>query len=79
MTSDESAFQKEGRKLAEEGFDADVPDGEAARGAGTGVTGAGEPIAKQSEGAESDLQNDLGEDPTLVDKNPGSDKPRSES
>ena len=49
----------------------DTPDGEAARGSGAGIIGAGEPIAVGSNDVQSDLQDDLGEDPTLVDEDSG--------
>ncbi len=53
----------------------DTPDGEAARGSGAGVIGAGEPIAtgpnEPQNPSRSDLQDDLGEDPTLIDEDSG--------
>lgn len=53
----------------------DTPDGEAARGSGAGIIGAGEPIvvgpnSPQTE-PEGDLQEPLGEDPTLIDEDSG--------
>ncbi len=49
----------------------DTPDGEAARGSGVGIIGTGEPVRPGSNGSPEDLQDDLGEDPTLIDEDSG--------
>ena len=50
----------------------DTPDGEAARGSGEGLIEVGEPIANDPRNPpRSDLQDDLGEDPTLIDEDSG--------
>ena len=51
----------------------ETPDGEEARGRGAGVLGTHQPLAASFDASRTprDLQEDLGDDPTLIDEDSG--------